>query len=107
NVPAPDEEYLIKITMDGNGMKLTLPENEKGKREFTLQVRPDKMPKEVDLTVIKGGTVGTKLLGLYKVEKDTLTLLLPNDTNKTRPTQFAAPKGSGLIMMTLKKRKDR
>lgn len=54
-------------------------------------------PKAFDVAVTGGNEKGTKWLGIYKMDGDTVTACI-DPTGKKRPTEFKAEKGSGLFM---------
>jgi uncharacterized protein (TIGR03067 family) len=63
-----------------------------GKGTFTLDAT--RTPKTIDLT-----PAGAKpILGIYKLEKETLTICY-GEPGKPRPTAFAAKAGSGHTLM--------
>jgi uncharacterized protein (TIGR03067 family) len=64
----------------------------------TFKVDPTKKPAEFDWTVTDGQK---PLIGIYKVEKDTLTICLSRDGN--RPTKFESPDASQISIWTLKR----
>jgi uncharacterized protein (TIGR03067 family) len=73
-------------------------------RDRTRELQPGKTPKEIDLIALDGTYKGAKQLGIYKLEKDSLILVLPgNIKKKDRPKTFEAPEDSYLNLITLKK----
>jgi RNA polymerase sigma factor (sigma-70 family) len=95
---APEE--LIKearVTFAADG-KMTVKQGEK-EQEFTYQLDPAKKPKEFNGTNDKGRTV----LGIYKLDGDTLTVCF--DRGGDRPTEFASPAGTTVVLEVLKREK--
>ena len=72
--------------------------------EITL--RPSKEPKEIDLRFpeVKDLLPATQHLGIYKLEGETLTIVLAQ-SDQERPKQFDARKDSKLTSYTLKRTK--
>jgi uncharacterized protein (TIGR03067 family) len=68
----------------------------------TSEIDPTKKPKEVDLTVTEGENSGRTALGVYQFGEDARTVCLAQP-GKERPTEFAAPAGSGHILAVLKR----
>lgn len=70
----------------------------------TYTVDTSKTPATFDMKV-KGGTFdGKTLIGIVKVEGDTMTLAFVED-GKERPTKFESPAGSGVALTVYKKAK--
>ena len=67
---------------------------------------PAKDPVHIDL-LPPGGAGGPAGVGIYKVDGDTLTLCVASGKGAERPARFESPKGSRVMLMTLRRaRKD-
>ena len=64
--------------------------------EGTYTADPKKAPAELDVAA----GPGEAMRGIYKVEKDTLTFCFVEGTD-ARPTTFASPAGSKVVLLTL------
>jgi uncharacterized protein (TIGR03067 family) len=97
------EEDARKITVinaaDGHW---TLEAEGKVVARGTSVIDPTRKPKTVDLTVTEGKDKGKTALGIYEFSDDTRTVCLA-PAGKRRPTEFAAPSGSGHILAVLKR----
>lgn len=67
-----------------------------------MEIDPSKTPATIDLIPDGGPHKGEKVLGIYKLEKDRLTLCVA-PRGKPRPENWEAPKGSGISLMEFKK----
>ncbi len=67
-----------------------------------MEVDPTKSPATIDVIPDGGPHKGEKVLGIYKIENERLTLCMAPRT-KPRPENWEAPKGSGISLMVFKK----
>jgi uncharacterized protein (TIGR03067 family) len=72
-------------------------------RGFTADPKPN--PPTVDLVSNTNAANGSRLLGIFKVEGDTLTICGTRTKGADRPTKFEAPEGSGLTLYVMKRAK--
>jgi uncharacterized protein (TIGR03067 family) len=96
----PEEDFKeAKLIFAADG-KLTakLPKGEKG---GTYKLDPAKKPKAITITTENGGTI----LGIYKLERDTLTVCLGDENDNDRPTEFASKEGTKVVLVVLKREK--
>jgi uncharacterized protein (TIGR03067 family) len=73
----------------------------KGDKEGTYKLDPATKPKAMTITTEGGGT----LLGIYKLEGDTLTVCLGNEDVNDRPTEFDSKEGTKVVLIVLKREK--
>ena len=88
-----------KITFNIKDGEITPSDNPTDKAK--LKVDPSKKPAHLDLTDKSNKT----LPGIYEVSGETLKLCFADDAAATRPTEFASPKESKVVLMVLKKAK--
>ena len=55
----------------------------------------------LDVTTENGGT----FLGIYKLERDTLTVCLGDENDNDRPTEFASKEGTKVMLLVLQREK--
>ena len=96
----PDSGLTITFTADG---KVSFKEL-KGDRadESSYKTDPKKNPAEIDLIPPPAEREPT-MLGIYKVDGDTLTLCFT--AKGERPKEFASPAGSKIVLITCKRAK--
>jgi RNA polymerase sigma factor (sigma-70 family) len=75
------------------------------KPDCKVKIDPSKAPKRIELVVLRGpqGTLGKTQHGIYKLEKDRLTLCLRCIGDEGQPAEFSAEKGSHQTMVMLKR----
>ena len=66
---------------------------------------PKANPATIDLDPNPGGENNQVIPGIYKVERDTLTVCLAQTSRATRPTSFEATDGSGTVLYVFKRMK--
>jgi uncharacterized protein (TIGR03067 family) len=71
----------------------------------TIKVDASKAPKEIDFTFTEGEQKGKTIKGIYKVSGDDLTICRGLTEKDARPTEFAAPIDSGLLVVIGKRSK--
>lgn len=74
------------------------------KREFSFKIDALKKPKAIDFIVLDEPNKGMLAEGIYELKGDELTLCVPNGKVDSRPTEMKSPKGSLLIIMSLKRK---
>jgi uncharacterized protein (TIGR03067 family) len=93
---AADGKY--KYLLDGNDVL-----------EGTITIDPSKKPKTIDYKITRddsgGGNKDKTSLGIYELDGDVLKVCRTWPENDKRPTEFAAPAGSKLILSEFKREK--
>jgi uncharacterized protein (TIGR03067 family) len=72
------------------------------RQKGNYKLDPAKKPKEIEVVSEAGPDKGTKALGIYELEGDTLKLALSKDK---RPTDFTAGEKSATVVFTFKRAK--
>jgi|SRR4051812_39811459 len=101
---APPEilKFVATFTDDKMTFDTTDADKKEGpdKREFKIVLDPSKKPKWIDM--VKSAE-GKGAMGIYKLEGDELTICV-GEKDVERPSEFAAPEGSKLNLITFKKK---
>ena len=98
--PVPEGGVIFTFTADG---KFSVNEGKRGEKDVgEYKVDAKKNPPEIDITAPKEER---KMLGIYKVEGNTLTLCFSDDKDAGRPTKFESPDGSRTMLITFKRAK--
>jgi RNA polymerase sigma factor (sigma-70 family) len=79
----------------------------KEKARVTFRLDPSVSPKAMTLTEQEGADRGTSVPAIYKVDGDRLDLCVAMKPGLARPTEFASPRGSGLLLLRLRREPDR
>ncbi len=100
--PLPDDA-LRQIWLDINGDEIAFHPSGNVPVRVTFTLDPTRKPKTLTMTAQNGPDRGKSVPAIYEVEGDRLKLC--HDTNKgeKRPTTFAAPQGSDLLLLVLKR----
>ena len=101
--PLPEESLReAKWSVKGNKYTFEMgPVSEEG----TIKLDPGKKPAAINLTINSGNDKGKEQLGIYRIERDAIVFCLAGPGAKERPTEFAAPEGSGQMLLTIKRGK--
>jgi uncharacterized protein (TIGR03067 family) len=102
-MPAP-EEFTKSVTIVIEKDTLTFKMGKDMDKTATIVVDPAQKPAAIDLTPKDGPDAGKPMLGIVKVEKDSVTLCFPDEPKAARPKEFASPKGSDVMILVLKKK---
>jgi uncharacterized protein (TIGR03067 family) len=71
----------------------------------TIKVDSSKIPHSIDFTYTAGPQKGRMAKGIYKIEGDDLTICRGLTDQAERPTEFAAPVDSNLLLVVWKRAK--
>src|SRR5262249_26207484 len=99
-LPDDDVQALFR-TVKGNAYTVFRFRKKLGSGTFKLDA--SKSPRQIDITP-DGVPKGTVFQGIYKLEKDTLTICFAGPKGK-RPTAFASKEDSGVTLTVWKKEK--
>jgi uncharacterized protein (TIGR03067 family) len=106
--PAPDE-FLKSASFVIKGEMFIARFTEGGKAEdkaATLVVDPGQTPTAIDMTPKEVPEAGKPILGIVKVEKDTVTLCWGDRTDKAeRPKEFSSTKENKHLLIVMKRAK--
>jgi|SRR5260370_27176617 uncharacterized protein (TIGR03067 family) len=99
---APDDAIKTAKAM-AKGGQVTLSVDGKTVMEADFTIDPTKKPKTIDATVTTAGPdKGKKTLGIYEIDGDTMKICF---SDKERPKEFSAKKGSGCTLDMYKREK--
>ena len=95
--PIPEGGVKVTFTADG---KMLFKEGNKEEGTGSYKVDASKSPGEIEISPPKED--GT-LLGIFKIDGDTLTICLADKGSSDRPTKFESPAGTNIMLVTLKR----
>jgi uncharacterized protein (TIGR03067 family) len=78
------------------------------KCQWRYRTDPTKSPQEIDLTQVDGPFVGKTLKGIYKIDKDVLSICYVRPSvegaeTKARPTEFDTKKRDDVVLLTFER----
>lgn len=71
----------------------------------TIKLDSSKKPATIDLNISEGTDKGKSQLGIYKIEKDTITFCFARPGVSERPTEFSTTEENNQILVTIKRTK--
>lgn len=100
--PLPEEAVRrLRFTFKGDKLVIRGNQDNDSEEECDFQADMTKSPGHLDFAP---PTASKKILGIVELKGDELKVCLRHDTSADgRPTQFATEKGSGLILVVLKR----
>jgi uncharacterized protein (TIGR03067 family) len=105
--PAPDEFLkTVAFAIKGDTLSVKFKKNDKEEdKEATLVVDPSQKPIAIDMTPKDGPDANKPMLGIVKVEKDTVTICWSDRGDKAeRPKDFTSTKDNKQFLIVLKKK---
>jgi len=99
-------EIVQTITRTVAGAHVVWKRNGKNFAGTALVLDPGKEPKAIDVIADGGPARGKRVLGIYKIDSDKLTLCMA-DPDQPRPREYKAEKGSGHTLMVFMRQERR
>jgi RNA polymerase sigma factor (sigma-70 family) len=100
--PLPDDA-LRQIWFDINGNEIAFHPSGKDTTRVTFTLDPARKPKVMSMTAQNGPDRGKSVPASYEVEGDRLKFCHDTEKGEKVPKAFAAPQGSGLLSLVLKR----
>jgi uncharacterized protein (TIGR03067 family) len=97
NTADVESGVVFEFTADG---KMYLTQNGKPQPDGSFTLDPSKSPAAIDLVMEKDTPT---LQAIFRIEADVLTFCFDNGRPDKRPTEFAAPDGTTLMLATFKR----
>ena len=104
--PAPDEFLkTVSLAIHGDTLTARFKKGDKGEdKAATLVVDPGQKPTAIDMTPKDGPDAGKPVLGIVKVEKDTVTMCWADRGGAAeRPKEFSSTRENKNLLIVLKK----
>ena len=105
--PAPDEFLkTVSFSIKGEAITVSFKKGDKGEeKEATIVVDPTQKPVAIDMTPKEGPDAGKPMLGIIKVEKETITICWADRSDSTdRPKEFSSTKENKHFLIVMKKK---
>lgn len=96
------KEIVESITRTVDGKHVVWKRNGKSFAGTTVELDPTQKPQAIDVIPDGGPFKGEKVLGIYRFEKDRLTLCMA-PRGQPRPTSWDDSQGKGISLMTFQK----
>jgi uncharacterized protein (TIGR03067 family) len=100
------QEIVRTITRTVEGEHVVWKRDGKSFAGTALVLDPGQDPKAIDVIADSGPARGKRVLGIYKIDSNKLTLCMA-DLDQPRPRQFKAEKGSGHTLMVFTRQETR
>src|SRR6266511_2312577 len=100
---AEDDVKVMEGKLVITGDKVTYTSRGSDAREVTFKIDPTAKPRAIEWTVTKGPAKGDKVLAIYKIEGDRMTVCA--GTSEKRPKEFATKAGSPFVIVVYQKQK--
>jgi uncharacterized protein (TIGR03067 family) len=84
----------LRIVIEGDQMSWYIG-NPAANQTADLKIDPTKTPKTIDAEITRGSAKDKVMLGIYKLEKDTLEICWGEPGSNKRPTKFTSRPGVG------------
>jgi uncharacterized protein (TIGR03067 family) len=92
-----EDKALSGATRVHSGTRYTLTPKNGTAVPGMFKIDPGQSPRTIDMTPTAGRYKGKTLLGIYKLEGDTLTICFA-EPGKDRPTEFVSKPGTGWVL---------
>ena len=105
---APQDEFKgVTVTVKGNTLTASFKKGDaREDKTATLVVDPGQTPAAIDMTPKDGPDAGKPILGIVKVDKDTVTLCWADQPGTAqRPKEFSSTKENKNFLIVMKKSK--